>query len=190
MSTQPPDERLMLQVRDGALERLALVFDRYQLPLFNFFFRLARDRQGSEDMVQEVFFRILKYRHTFRPGMAFRSWIFQIARNVRRDARPRLTPVPSPEAEPASDPSRSESGHDTDLLEQALMSLPEEKRELLVLSRLQGLSHREIGEVLGCEPGTAKVRVHRALQDLRREFQRLTGGAAPGRPAAGARTLS
>jgi RNA polymerase sigma factor (sigma-70 family) len=177
MNNQPPDEALMAQVREGALERLAVLFDRYQLSLFNFFYRLLPDRQASEDMVQEVFFRILKYRHTYRADTAFRSWIFQIARNVRRDARPKPALV-AVESEPIADPTASEPPHDAALMERALMALPEEKREILMMSRLQGLKHREIGEVLGCEAGAVKVRIHRALKELRAKFQELESPAS------------
>ena len=185
MGPPPTDERLMLQVYHGNVERLALLFDRYQIPLFNFFLRLSSDRQASEDMVQEVFVRILKYRQSFRPGATFRSWLYQVARNVRHDARPRLSTVPPVEAEsPAIEPA-AESAHDTALLQRALMALPEEKREVLILSRLEGLNHREIAEALGCQPGAAKVRIHRALKELRQQFFQLERHAAIDRPASG-----
>src|SRR5438874_1284391 len=83
--TLAPDEDLMLQVRDGAGEMLGVLFDRYQTPLFNFYSKLTGDRTLSEDLVQEVFLRILKYRQSYRPGTPFRAWIYQIARNARVD---------------------------------------------------------------------------------------------------------
>src|SRR5437588_62647 len=83
--TLAPDEDLMLQVRDGAGEMLAVLFDRYQTPLFNFYSKLTGDRALSEDLVQEVFLRILKYRQSYRPGTPFRAWVYQIARNARID---------------------------------------------------------------------------------------------------------
>jgi len=61
------------------------------------------------------------------------------------------------------------------------MQLPEDKRELLVLSRFQELKYDEIARLLGCEVGAVKVRVHRALQQLREIFQQLEGGG----PASG-----
>src|SRR6266849_9839250 len=79
------DEDLMLQVRDGAGETLGVLFDRYQAPLLNFYCKLTSDRGLSEDLVQEVFLRILRHRQTYRPGTPFRAWIYQIARNARID---------------------------------------------------------------------------------------------------------
>src|SRR6185312_16627320 len=55
MTNSLPDEELMLQVREGVGEMLAVLFDRYQSPLFNFYRRLTGDRAVSEDLVQDVF---------------------------------------------------------------------------------------------------------------------------------------
>ena len=62
MTQSIPDEELMSQVRNGVGEMLGELFERYQSPLFNFYYRLTGDRGLSEDLVQEVFLRILKYR--------------------------------------------------------------------------------------------------------------------------------
>src|SRR5919201_584773 len=80
------EEELMLQVREGIGEMLAVLFDRYQQPLFNFFVRLTGDRALSEDLVQDVCSRTLRYRHTYKPGSAFRAWMYQVARNARQDS--------------------------------------------------------------------------------------------------------
>jgi RNA polymerase sigma-70 factor (ECF subfamily) len=66
----------------------------------------------------------------------------------------------------------SETQHlqESDMLLKALDRLPVEKRDLLLLSRMQGLKHTEIAEVLGCPVTTVRVRVHRALLDLRAAF--------------------
>ncbi len=95
------DEELMLQVREGAGEMLGELFDRYQTPLFNFYAKLTGDRAVSEDLVQEVFLRILKYRQSYKPGTPFRAWVYQIARNARADhyrkQRPKqISPLKSP----------------------------------------------------------------------------------------------
>ncbi len=62
----------------------------------------------------------------------------------------------------------------SELLKKALALLPAEKREVLVLSRYQELKYEEIGAILNCPVGTVKARVHRALKDLKREYQKLT----------------
>src|SRR5438445_8696609 len=80
-----PDEELMFLVRNGVVEMLGVLFARYQSPLFNFYCKLTGDRALSEDLVQDVFYRVLKYRQTYKPGTSFKAWIYQIARNARLD---------------------------------------------------------------------------------------------------------
>lgn len=170
------DEELMLDVRNGVGEMLSVLFQRYQTPLFNFFLRLTGDRAASEDLVQELFYRVLKYRQSYRPGTPFRAWVYQIARNVRVDwAKKRR---PEQELEPEMGPTvipmdLVEQRQESELLRRALLKLSDEKREVLVLSRFQELKYEEIAQALDCEIGTVKVRVHRALQDLREIFSEL-----------------
>jgi len=179
MTNSMSDEELMSQVRNGIGEMLGVLFERYHVPLFNFYLRLTGDRPMSEDLVQEVFFRILKYRHSYRTDTGFRAWMYQIARNVRfdhlRKRRPETSwePSMSPAVEPADTAQQSQ---ESALLHRALLHLGEDKREVLVLSRFQDLKYEEIALLLGCEVGTVKTRVHRALQDLRQIFHLLEGG--------------
>ena len=66
-SEQPDnDHELMLAVRDGEIARLGDLFERHHGPLYGFFYRVTGERTLSEDLVQLVFYRILKYRHTYR----------------------------------------------------------------------------------------------------------------------------
>jgi RNA polymerase sigma factor (sigma-70 family) len=179
MTNSMSDEELMLQVRNGVGEMLGVLFERYQSPLFNFYLKLTGDRTASEDLVQEVFFRMLKYRQSYRMETGFRAWMYQIARNARVDHMRRRRPETSwePEMSPAfAAPDTAQQSQETALLYRALMRLEEDKREVLVLSRFQDLKYEEIAHLLGCETGTVKTRVHRALKELRDIFHRLQGG--------------
>lgn len=169
------DEDLMLQVRSGEAEMLGVLFDRYQTPLYNFYTKMTQDRALSEDLVQDVFLRILRYRQTYRPGTPFRAWMYQIARNARVDAMRKVKPDAPMLTEPAA-PASADSAQqkqEAQLLQRALLQLPEDKREILILSRFQELKYEEIARMMGCEVGAVKVRVHRALQQLREVFRRL-----------------
>ena len=183
----------MLQVRNGTVDKLGDLFDRYQVPLFNFYSRLTGNRSLSEDLVQEVFFRVLKYRHTYRESTPFRPWLFQIARNARVDHYRKQRPEETlePEMEPVFRPADSaQRNQESSLLHRALMHLPEEKREILLLCRFQELKYEEIGRLLGCEVGTVKTRVHRALQELRQIYLELErGGQADERKTMGIRSI-
>jgi RNA polymerase sigma factor (sigma-70 family) len=182
MTNTLADEELMFHVRNGTGEMLGVLFSRYQSPLFNFYCKLTGNRALSEDLVQDVFFRILKYRQTYKPGTSFKTWMYQIARNARLDnmrkQRPQVEIEDSllPVIMPAD---KAQQTQETALLHRALMQLPEEKREVLVLSRFQELKHEEIAKMLGCQPNAVKVKVFRALKDLREIYQQLEANRLP-----------
>lgn len=176
-----PDEDLMLEVRNGAGETLGVLFDRYHAPLYNFYAKLTGDRTLSEDLVQEVFLRILKYRQSYQPGTPFRAWIYQIARNARVDhyrKTPRHITYEPEMAPPVMPKDSAQQSEEAELLHRAMMQMPEEKREILILSRFQELKYQEIARLLGCELGTVKTRIHRAIQELRQVFRQLESGVA------------
>lgn len=180
-SDELSDKALMLQVRDGKVNLLASLFDRHHVMLYNFFLKLTGDPATSEDLVQEVFLRMLKYRHTYRGESAFVLWMFRIARNSHIDHVRKLRRE-QPLAEESDkyishEPLPQESieyGQQIDILHRALSRLAIDKREVLILSRFQNLKYHEIAELLDCTVGTIKLRVHRAIKELRDIFFTLT----------------
>ena len=166
----------MARVSAGELAKLAVLFERHHRALFRYFVSLNRDGGLAEDLVQDVFFRMLRYRSTYDPSKPFTAWMYQIARRAsldraqsRRaevvgieefvDRREPVSTAPNPE-------ERASHGENLALLRRAFEQLPPEKREILTLSRFQQLKHEEIAAVLGCEVGTVKVRVYRAVRAL------------------------
>src|SRR5260370_9493927 len=126
------DVGLMLQVRDGDGETLGVLFERHPAPLYNFYTKLTGDRALSEDLVQEVFLRILRHRKTFRDGTPFRAWIYQIARNARIDHFRKSRPqVPfEPEMAPAAGAGGSpRQNQESQFFRPALLGVAAEKRE-------------------------------------------------------------
>ena len=170
----------MRAVRDGDIGQLGVLFERYHAPVFDFLSRMTGDRLAAEDMVQDVFMRILKYRGTFRDEGSFETWLFRIARNARADYFRQRPPVDAlgdealERVEPQAGPARRlEAERDRARLRRALMQLREDKRELLVLARYRDMKYEQIAEILGIEVGAVKVRVHRALRELREIFLEL-----------------
>ena len=170
------DTELMRQVRAGRGDLVGLLFDRHYRPLFGFFMNLTRQPALSEDLTQEVFLRVLRYSASFKEGSAFRPWLYRIARNVLADHQSRLQPLTHlQEAEQVADTRPdahqvAEAHADRVLLGQALSRLPQEKRELLLLYKDPDLSSQDLATIFGCTPSTLKVRVHRAMNDLRSLF--------------------
>ena len=167
----------MRQVKQGQSDKMGLLFERHHRPLFGFFYHLCSDGDTSEDLVQTVFYRMLKYRHTFT-GEGFVTWMYHIARNAYADHykkahRYQTNTLAEVEAvaEP-SDPDDYPSEH-IGLLERALHLLNHDKKEVLLMSRYQGLRYREIADILQCSEANVKVKVFRAMQDLRKIFNHL-----------------
>lgn len=181
-----PDEKLMLEARNGDVRKLGVLFERHQTPLFNYYLRMTGDRSASEDLVQEVFLRILRYRHTYREGTPFKTWMYHIARNARIDSvrkggqEVELDPERDSAAQEAA-PSPADAlaaKQDAELLRRALRALAEDKREVLILSRYQNLKYEQIAGLLDCEVGAVKLRVYRAIRELRQIYSELAGRSA------------
>lgn len=174
----------MVKVKEGDLEKLGLLFERYHRRLFGFFYRLTSRQDLSSDLVQDVFERILKYRNSYTGDGDFSSWIFRIARNLYSDHYRRMKKTgddQNPESE-ISDFSRSneeilhddvEEAGNRMLLEQALEQLDHEKKQALILSRIEGFRYREIAEIMNCSESLVKVRVFRGLKELKKIVETL-----------------
>lgn len=133
------DHELMIAVRAGEIRRLGDLFERYHQPLYGFFVRLTNQPSVGEDLVQIVFYRILKYRHTYRDEGKFSAWIYHLARKVAADhfRKHASTPIPTDPADlleqPDAGPQPSDQAATTEdvvLLRSALARLPLEHREV------------------------------------------------------------
>ena len=171
----------MLKVKDGDLDRLGLLFERYKKPLFGFFYGMNKDAELCEDLVQNVFFRILKYRYLFRGEGDFKTWMFHIARNVNHDHYRKNKLGKTESVEDWSErighgdiyTAQVQQDEELRMLSLAMDRLPEDKREILLLSKFQDKKYKEIGEIIGCSEGAVKVKVFRALQDLKAVYKQL-----------------
>jgi RNA polymerase sigma-70 factor (ECF subfamily) len=173
----------MLKVRDGEVGLLSEVFERHHRALYNYFYRLTGNREQSEDLTQDVFFRLLKYRQTYRSQTTFTAWLYQVARNAHVDWRrkyrgeaPWNADAPEPASTDRPPDDRMRRDEEVRLVRRALASLPDDKKEVLVLSRYQNLKYDEIGRILGCEVNTVKQKVFRAVRALTTRYEEMAGG--------------
>jgi RNA polymerase sigma-70 factor (ECF subfamily) len=175
------DHELMTAVAGGDLHSMSEIYERRHKALFRFFFRLSGRQSPAEDLTHEVFLRMIRYRHTYQSGEMFEAWMYRIARNVFADhTKKHRLEIPAAEGQMEMIESSRPTPHDSavkeqdlTLLRRALRELPAEKRELIVLSRFQGLSYEAMGRILGCESGTVKVRVFRAMKEMGQVFHTL-----------------
>jgi RNA polymerase sigma factor (sigma-70 family) len=175
----------MFQVKAGDIEQLGILFERYKKPLFGFFYRTTRNPALCEDLVQNVFLRLLKYRTTFTGSGKFTTWMFQIAHNVFVDNCTRSGRTRN--IEDMDENSFIAEQELTDnvikeeevrLLNEALNKLDAEQRELIVLSKYQELKYKEIGNILNCSEGAVRVRIFRAVAELKKIYLQLEGKKA------------
>src|SRR3954470_21871924 len=130
------DHELMVAVARGDLAGMSEIYDRRHKALFRFFFRLSGRQAPAEDLTHEVFLRMIRYRHTYRSGELFESWMYRIARNVFADhtKKHRLeTPAADGQLEHAESgrPTPFEvtaRQQDLALLHRSLRQLPNDKR--------------------------------------------------------------
>jgi RNA polymerase sigma-70 factor (ECF subfamily) len=174
----------MIRVKHGDLDKLGVLYERHSRALYGFFFKVTLNSQASEDLVQTVFFKIIKYRDQYRPEEgSFVAWMFRIAHNANIDHYHSLTrsrnEVRIDETDVRSDEDPDEGflkKERSRRVKEALGLLTGEQREVLILSRYQGLKYEEIAAILKCRVGTVKARMFRAMEKLRRVYRRLEEG--------------
>ncbi len=168
------DEEVMAMVKKGDLEKAAILFERYQAMLYNFFVKLSFETELSKDLTQNVFYRLIKYRNSFNESKAFKAWFFQLARNQyldhvsnaknKRSRFDDLEKLAHKAAENMQDQTQAEREK---VLYKALSLLDEEQRELIVLSKFQKMKYTDIAQILNITEAAVKVKVHRAIKKLK-----------------------
>jgi len=172
------DEMIMNRVKAGQLADLSELFERYHVRIYNYMLKLTYDRSVSQDLTQNLFYRIIKYRQSFNDTYAFKSWIYQLARNIHTDYCKRqkkmtdqYTSVDVYDENTVDE--KSEFGEEEfERLEKAMSRLKPEQKEILVLSRFQRLKYSEISVIQNSSVPSIKVQVHRAIKELRNYYFR------------------
>jgi len=168
----------MLQVSNDDLDKLEPLFDRYQKPLYNFFLKLSGDADASEDLVQNLFIRIMKYKNTYRGDHKFRTWIYQMARNLfydyyKKEVKVRdgfLKVETMGDQDLVREEDYSEIEEREEKLRNAMDQLSDDKKEVLIMSKFQGMKYEEIAKVTDTSVSNVKVKVHRAINNLREVY--------------------
>jgi RNA polymerase sigma factor (sigma-70 family) len=177
--TELSDEIIMNRVKNGNLAELSVLFERYHVRLFNYMLKLTFDRTVGQDLTQNLFYRIIKYRHTFKDDHSFIAWVFQLARNVHIDYcrqhkkfTDKYTSVKEHDENIIAESGAFEE-EEFELLDKALSLLSPEQREIIVLRRYQRLKYEEIAAIHNSSVSSVKVQVHRAIKQLRKIYFKL-----------------
>ena len=175
------DHQIMNSVKNGDIKKLGQLFERHSKSLYNYFLFQIRDPIKSEDLVQNVFYNILKYRHTYRDNGNFKVWMYRIARNesINYLKNKKILTVDMDPDQVTNGDNNPENNlrlkRDINYLKTALAKISPDKKELIILSRFNGLRYEQIAEIAGCTVGTIKVRMYRAIKELTKQYFKITG---------------
>lgn len=165
---------LMIGYQKGSMDDFEALYAALRKPLLGYLWTFVRDPTIAEDLLQEAFLQIHRARQTYTPRRPVRPWVYAISRHVAlmhlRSGRRRGEMLAAEELPEVPVPPEMEKLADRATLHTMLSRLPRGAREVLILHHLLGLSFKEVGQILGVAPGTAKVRAHRALKKFRAEI--------------------
>ncbi len=178
----------MLEFQNGKAEAFETLYNRYRRSIFSFLVRRAKNRAAADDLIQEVFARVIRGARGFQHGSRFSTWVFTIARNLVIDeARkgayrahasldrqlgengPTLLDRlpdngPGPDRSTIAKQLRQDLAH-------AIEQLPDEQREVFLLREYHGIPFKEIAKIVDAKEGTVKSRMRYALSALRNELK-------------------
>ncbi|MFM2162017.1 MAG: hypothetical protein RLZZ383_1529 [Pseudomonadota bacterium] len=191
------DEDVIAAVRSGDGEAYRLLVERYQDRIYQLIFGMVRHREDARELTQEAFVKAYRSLDGFREDARFSTWLYRIANNLvidfcRRRGKGPVLGVEDDVAQRDPAPTSTGSAHvqiPSKALERqqlhaailgALDALPEEHRQVVLLRELEGMSYREIAEIVGVAEGTVMSRLFYArkkLQALLAEHRHGLGGA-------------
>ncbi len=180
---EPTDERLVSLSKDGSLDAFNSLVERYQGPVHNLCLRLLGSPQAAEDAAQEAFLSAYRALNRFDGGNV-RSWLLRIAANQskdelrrrrRKDQAGSLNQIFDTADVPIELPDQAESIEQLierkelgGQLQAALLGIPFDQRQAIVLSDIYGYRYDEIAAMTATSVGTIKSRIHRGRQQLRK----------------------
>lgn len=180
------DTELIQAINSGREDLFYELVRRYQKSLYNFGMRMCDSPSDTEDMVQDTFLNVFRYLKGFRYETKFKNWLYRVATSacLKKKRRSKFAPdrelsldefLPADESAMSMDLPRwasqpLEQVLDEELgevIQQALLDLPEKYRLVVVLRDVEGFNTQETAEILDLTPTNIKVRLHRARLFLR-----------------------
>lgn len=193
-SLETHDDALLLSAfAQGDAVAFEVLLARHQRPVFNFLLRSVRDQARAEDLLQEVFLRVIQNADQFQRNAKFTTWMYAIARNLCVDHARKMThrrhasldagslgddAAPLHERIASAAPTTEDLAAAPSLREKiaiAVEALPEEQREVFLLRQLQGLAFSDIASVVGVSENTIKSRMRYALERLQQALSPYEG---------------
>jgi RNA polymerase sigma-70 factor (ECF subfamily) len=178
-------EQLMIRYQQADAEAATVLIEQLSPRLHRFFAAQMGCLTDADDMLQELWLRIHRVRHTYRSGQRLLPWVYAIAHRVRVDAyrrRRRLAHEIGVDVLPeraTQDQERAE----TPPFEELVAALPDSQREVVTMLKVDGLSVEEIARATSSTAGAVKQKAHRAYERLRKLLQQAAKVGAAGKGA-------
>lgn len=188
MRAEITDLELLSEFHKGNEESFLELVERFTTKIFNLAFRITRNAEDAQEVVQDVFLTLYQKSHTFAGKSAFSSWLYRIAVNaafMHMRGRKRHNALSIEDLSPnlreswigkdalSHDINYISTGHELrSKLETAVSRLPEEYRDVFVLRDVDGLSNEETSEILAISVAAIKSRLHRARLMLQKKLDR------------------
>ena len=179
---------LVADLRAGDMTALAILVGQYQHLVYRLAIQITKNLDDANDVLQDTFLKVYDSIHSFRHDSAFETWLYRIVVNLSIDAVNRRNrrreslfstvgeTTIQQEIDPRQDPTReAERKELREWVTQAVNSLSLNHRTVVILHELQGLSHPQIADILGCSEGTIRSRLHYARKKLRILLRPYTG---------------
>jgi RNA polymerase sigma-70 factor (ECF subfamily) len=183
-SRELADDEAVARVQAGDVEAFATLLHRYQDKVYSIVSNYVGAGEDALDLTQEAFVKAYSQLARFRGQSSFYTWLYRIAVNVSIDHMRRQATRRSLSLEQVVESGAQIEGDESpdpqdaaeisllgDELRAALEALPARLRSVVILHDVEGMTHQEIGETLGCSVGTAKSRLSRARAELRRRLR-------------------
>lgn len=188
------DDRLIEEYKNGSSEAMGILYDRYSGILYGYLSRMMGNRDEAGDLVHDTFCRLIERLDRYRAQDQFKAFLFRIAHNLAVDNLRKRKYFQSDKSENdqveqrekmlTEQRKKSTNGSDNpadkveekEVLERlgaAIVQLPEDQKQVLLMKHYSGMTFREIADIVGIPLNTALGRMHYAIRNLRKTLDDL-----------------
>ena len=174
-----PESELISLACDGDGDAFGVLYEKYIDQIYNYIYFRTSNVKDAEDICSRVFLRALRHIERYEDrGYPFSAWLYRIAHNLvvnwyrdrERSDEISLTEQYPPPKMDGDVEDRIEKENETEMLLAVIQELPEDRKELLILKHVEGLTNTEIGLIMDRTEGAVKALYHRTLESLRDDY--------------------
>ncbi len=175
-------QALIRRLKAGDEKAFDELVTEYRERIYRVAWRILREDEAAEDAAQEAFIKVFRHIGRFEGRSSLYTWIYRITVNIalnklKRDRFRQMLPLgdlPRRERRPTADPARmAESSEIAHRIREAVETLPDKQKAVFTLKFYEGMSHREIADIVGCSEGTSKANYFHAIRKLRTQLEDL-----------------